>query len=122
MLPIMIGALIAVLQGFPALLYLTVGFPAAVLTAGTWTFYRMHATVAEIQVRPGAAAVRTIWECLHDRPIRWVPIFELRTSGASLTAALGDASYELDRTAWPEADALLEALTAARASGVPPRP
>ena len=37
MLPIMIGALVTVLQGFPALTYLTVGFPAALVVSMLWT-------------------------------------------------------------------------------------
>ena len=46
MLPIMIGALVTVLQGLPALTYLIVGFPAALLRAGVWTLFQMQATVA----------------------------------------------------------------------------
>lgn len=111
----MIAGLIAVLQGYPALAYLTIGFPLALAIAVGWTFFRMHATLAEVHVRPGQAAVRTVWETLRNRPLRWIPIFELRTSRTNLTLALGDAAYELDRRAWPEADTLLDALKMARA-------
>ena len=117
MLPIMIGAMVTVLQGFPALTYLTIGFPVGLLVAVLWTLFRMQATVAEIYVRPGAAAVRTVWENLHARPLRWIPIFELRAASTTLTLALGDTTYVLDRAAWPEADALLDTLKAARAAG-----
>ena len=117
MLPIMIGALVTVLQGFPALTYLTVGFPAALVASMLWTLFRMHTTIAEIYLRPGAAAVRSVWECLHAHPLHWMPIFELRTATTTLTLALGDTTYELDRTAWPDADLLLETLRAARAAG-----
>ena len=116
MLPIMIRALVTVLQGFPALTYLTVGFPSALLLAVLWTLFRMQATVAEISVRPGAAAVRSVWESLRARPLRWMPIFELRTASTTLTLALGDTTYELDRAAWPDADAVLDTLIAARAT------
>ncbi len=117
MLPIMIGALVTVLQGFPALTYLTVGFPAALVASMLWTLFRMQTTVAEIHMRPGAAAVRSVWECLHAQPLRWMPIFELRTATTTLTLGLGDTTYELDRTAWPDADLLLETLRAARTAG-----
>ena len=115
MVPIMIGSLVTVLQGLPALTYLTVGFPAALLLAVLWTLFQMQATVVEIFVRPGAAAVRTVWESLRARPLRWMPIFELREASTTLTLALGDTTYELDRAAWPDADALLDTLKAARA-------
>lgn len=116
MLPIMIGASVTVLQGLPALTYLTVGFPVAVVVAVAWTLFRMQATVAEIFVRPGAAAVRSVWESLRARPLRWVPIFELRAAPTTITLALGDTTYELDRAAWPEAEVLLDTLKAARAA------
>jgi len=117
MLPVMLGGLVTVLQGYPALAYLIVGFPVALLAALGWTFFRMHAILAEVHVRPGEAAVRTVWEYLRAHPLRWAPIYELRSAQTTLTLALGDAAYELDRTAWPEADTLLDALRVARASG-----
>jgi hypothetical protein len=113
-LPIMIGALLTVLQGYPALLYLLIGFPVAILVAASWTLFRMQATVAEIHVRPGAAAVRSIWDCAHNRALQWMPIFELRTEKQNLTVALGDTTYELDGASWPDAQALLATLQQAR--------
>ena len=119
MLPVMLGGLMTVLQGFPALAYLIAGFPVAIIVAVGWTFFRMHALIAEVHVRPGEAAVRTVWEILRNRPLRWAPIYELRTGKSSLTLAVGDAAYELNRAAWPEADTLLDALRSARAFGTP---
>ncbi len=116
MLPLMIGGLVTVLQGYPALAYLIVGFPAALILAIGWTFFRMHATVAEIRVRPGQAAVQTVWGVLRRRPPAWAPIYEIRAAASTLTFGLGDTAYELDRPAWPEADALLEALKTARSA------
>ncbi len=119
-LPVMVGALVAVLQAFPALIFLTVGFPVAVATAAAWTLFRMQATFAEIYVQPGAAALRTVWECLRrDRTLAWRPILELRATAATLTLGLGDATYDLDRADWPDADSLLEALRDARDAGSP---
>ena len=113
-LPVMIGALIAVLQGYPALAFLTVGLPMAFAVASLWTLFRMQAVVAEVLVRPGEAAVRTIWECARGRSPQWAPLYELRDDPDTLTLALGDTTYELDRAAWPEADTLLQALKNAR--------
>lgn len=116
MLPVMIGALIAVLEGYPVLPFLTVGFPLALVLAMTWTVFQVFGTIAEVHVRPGAAAVRTVSEALRSPPppLVWKPIFELRTASSMIVVALGDATYELPRQQWPEADALLDALQAAR--------
>lgn len=119
-LPVMIAALMDVLQGFPALIYLTTGLPGAALVAAAWTLFRLQATPAEICVLPGSASVRTIWECVRARPRRWLPILDLRITAATLTVGLGDAAYELNRETWPEAEALLEALRVAREAGFLP--
>ena len=116
-LPLMIAALIAVLQGFPALVYLTVGFPIALLLASVWTVYQMMATTVEILVRPGFAAIRSLWEVVFQRrAVTWLPILDLRTNPTHLILGLGDASYILERKQWPNADALLDTLRAARAA------
>jgi len=115
MLPVMVAALLAVLQGFPALVYLTVGFPVAALVAMVWTLFRMQTALAEIHVRPGAAAVVTVWRAAgSQQKLVWQPIYEIRSHAKEVSFGLGDASYELDRSRWPEADALIHALRAAR--------
>ena len=119
-LPVMIGALLAVLQGYPALIFLTLGLPGAAGLAALWTLFGMQTRPAELCVRPGAASVRTVWACLLNLPRRWHPIFDLRTTPATLTLGLGDAAYELDRAAWPESEAMLDALRAARDAGLMP--
>lgn len=115
MLPVMVAALLAVLQGFPALAYLTVGFPGAMVVAVLWTVFRMQATVTEIHIQPGAAAVVTVWQAAgKNRPLAWKPIYEIRTHTKEFSFGLGDASYELDRSRWPDADVLIHKLRAAR--------
>ena len=116
MLPIMIGALIAVLEGFVVLPFLTVGFPLALVVASSWTLFQIFSTVVEVHVRPGSAAIRTMSQALRrpSPPLRWKPIFELRTDAGAVVVALGDAAYELPRSRWPHADDLLEQLRAAR--------
>jgi hypothetical protein len=117
----MIGALIAVLEGVPVLPFLTVGFPLALVLALAWTLFRVFGTIAEVHVRPGAAAVRTVSEVLRapSASPTWKPIFELRADATMLVLALGDATYELPRRQWPEADVMLNTLRTAREA---PRP
>jgi hypothetical protein len=115
MLPLMIAALISVLQGFPVLQYLTIGFPLAIVIASLWTIFRMQASVAEIHVRPGSAAVVTVWRAVDAAPVlSWKPIYEIRTHAKEFSFGLGDASYELDRSDRPDADSLIHTLRQAR--------
>jgi hypothetical protein len=115
MLPLMIAALVTVLQGFPALAYLTIGFPIVLVLALAWTVYRLMTTPAAVFVRTGFAAVRSVWDHLFRKPTwTWLRIFDLRVSRTSLIAGLGDASYVFDRDDWPDPEALLDALRAAR--------
>ena len=115
MLPLMIAALVAALQGFPALPFLVFGAPTAFLVATAWTHHRMHITLAEVHVGEEAAAVFSVWDC--TRPVRvidWRPVLDLRHSRSSLTLTLGDTSYSLDAEAWPALDDLLADLKEAR--------
>ena len=114
MLPVMIGALVAVLQGFPVLSYLLIGFPGAIAVAMLWTHYRMRTTLAEIRVRPDAAALRTVWECARREPPAWRRVLDLRTTRSTIEATIGRGTYVLRTARWPEHDALLEALRHAR--------
>jgi hypothetical protein len=114
MLPVMIGALVAALQGYPALSYLLVGFPGAIAVATLWTHYRLRTTLAEVRVRPDAAALRTIRECARDEPPVWQRVLDLRTTRSTLEATIGRGTYTIRTARWPEHDALLEALRHAR--------
>lgn len=113
-LPVMIGALMAVLQGYPALIFLTVGAPLGIGLAALWTQMRIYTTLAELHIRPGAVALRTVWESLRDDALRWYPIFELRDSPTTISVAVGDFSQDLPKWAWPQPEAILSSLKAAR--------
>ncbi|GIV59702.1 hypothetical protein GQ464_003255 [Rhodocaloribacter litoris] len=113
-LPVMVGALLAVLQEAPALAYLTRGFPAALAVAMLWTHFRLRALPAEVQVVPGAAAVRTVWACARNEPPAWFRILDLRLTPDALQVTLGYTPYTLPFDRWPEHDDLLAALQEAR--------
>ncbi|GIV61146.1 MAG: hypothetical protein KatS3mg044_0012 [Rhodothermaceae bacterium] len=114
MLPVMIGALLAVLEGAAALPWLVAGFPAALVTAMLWTHLRLRTTPAEVQVVPGGAALRSVWECARDLPARTARILDLRTTPDALLVTLDYTSYALPYRAWPDHEALLSALQEAR--------
>ncbi len=121
-LPVMLGALAAALQGLSVLPFLTAGFPAALVAAWLWTRFQLRRTLAEVHIRPepegrtyGAAAVRTVPECLGAAaPLTWRRVHDLRASRGALEVALGRESYTLPHAAWPAFDALREALRQAR--------
>ncbi len=117
MLPVMIGALIAILEGFPGLPFLTIGFPLALICASVWAWFRIQVTPAALYIREGAASLQTVWESLRSPSKRqWLPIFELRRGPSFVTLALGDATYYLEHDDWPDLEALLNALHEARST------
>lgn len=110
MLPVMVGALVAVLQGAPALRYLTVGFPLAATAALLWTAYATLTSVAEVCVQPRAVALRTVWDCARHRPRRWEPLLELRIAAEAVQLAVPDTPYVLHQANWPAFAHLADAL------------
>lgn len=113
----MLGALAAVLQGRAALEFLWIGLPAALLIATLWTHFHLRRTLAEIRVREGAAALRTVAECLwSSSPPAWQPVHDLRTTGTVIQTSIGHQAYELPHAEWPDHEALLSALKQVRHS------
>ncbi len=119
LLPVMIGALVAALQGFPALSYLLFGFPGAISVAAVWTHYRLRTVIAEIQVSPDMAALRTVWECAREEPPSWRRVLDLRLTRTTTEATIGRGAYVLRKARWPEHEKLLEALRQARDAALP---
>ena len=114
MLPVMIATLVAALEGLSLLPFLVFGFPGAIAAATLWTRYRLSLTLAEIHVRGGEAAVRTVTEVLRDRRLTWRSVFDLRKTKTTFIVAVGRTHYELDDADWPDVRALLNALQKAR--------
>ena len=114
MLPVMIVTLVAALEGLNLLPFLLFGFPGAIVAATLWTRYRLALTPAEIHVREGEAALRTVAEVLRHGRLAWRPVFDLRKTRTTFIIALGRTQYELDDADWPDVRTLLEALQRAR--------
>lgn len=126
-IPLMLIVLAVVLQERPALGLLVYGLPAALLVATAWTHFHLRRTPAAIRVehpapagRLGRAAVLTVADCLQGRvpPARLV--VDLRRTRASTQVSVGLDTYDLPDAEWPEHDALLAALRAARHPNGPP--
>ncbi|MGI9173954.1 MAG: hypothetical protein ACR2GR_01365 [Rhodothermales bacterium] len=117
MLPVMIVTLVAALEGLSLLPFLLVGFPGAIAAATLWTRYRLTLTLAEIHVRGGEAAVRTVTDVLRHGRLAWRPVFDLRKTRTTFIVAFGRTQYELDDADWPDVRVLLDALQKARRAG-----
>lgn len=115
MLPVMIVTLVAVLEQQPVLPYLMWGFPGALALASLWTRFRLSRTPAEVHVRAGQAAVRSVHECLQtDPPLIWQRILEIRDGSSALFVTLGLDTYTFRHDEWPQHPELMKALKRAR--------
>lgn len=107
--PLMIGATTSALLGKSVWAYLVWGLPAAILLATIWTRFSMARTVAEVALRPGQAAFRSVYDVLLNRSREWAPIFDVRTTSWDTELSVGRTTYTLHPKQWPEYDALQDA-------------
>lgn len=116
MIPVMIGALVSMLQGYAALPYLTIGFPVAALAATLWTWVRVRGELCEIHIHEESVAVRSLFEAaLPASELEWKRIIDVDHEGRSATITLGLSSYRLEQADWPEWTIILRSLETARA-------
>jgi hypothetical protein len=103
MLPVMIGALVSMLQGMPALMYLYAGFPLAILVSGIWTYIRMQDVVVEIHFRDEDVGIRSLLDATNPREsIHWYRLLDLSVDGQStVRITLGRESFVLNMVDWP---------------------
>ncbi len=107
-IPIMIGATASALQGQPIWSYVAWGLPAALLVATLWAHFTLRRTVAEIRLRPGQAAVRSVRDVLRDHPPQWHPLYKVRATSWYLEVSLGWNTYEFHPQQWPDYEGLQE--------------
>lgn len=118
MLPVMIGALFSMLQGFAALPYLTLGFPIALCCATAWTWLHVRRLICEIHIYEGSVAVRTLHEAAHPpTDVEWKRILAVTTKAGHADITLGLASIRLDQDSWPEWLTVVDALRHANNTG-----
>jgi hypothetical protein len=118
MLPVMIGALFSMLQGFAALPYLTLGFPIALCCAAAWTWLYVRRQICEIHIYDDSVAVRTLHEAAQPpSDIEWKRILTVTTKAGHADITLGLASIRLDQGVWPEWLTVMDALHHANTTG-----
>lgn len=106
--PIMIGATAAALQGDPILKYLIWGFPTALIVATLWTHFRLSSTPAELHLRSGQVAIRSIQDVLLDRSLTWRPLHNVRTGREYTEVSVGWSTQICRRADWPRYEELRE--------------
>lgn len=114
----MIGATTSALLEQPVWAYLVWGLPAAIGLATVWAHFSMARTTAEIRLRSGQAALRSVYDVLRDRPLDWEPIYNVRTTSWNTELSVGRSTHELMPKQWPEYESLSEAAKHAFHPGV----
>jgi len=111
MIPVMIGALITMLEGYRVLQYLYIGFPLAVVLSAAWTSIFVQKHVAEIHVRPDAIGIRSVWEAASPKKdFTWVKLLDLDESATAIKLTAGYEIFTIHRSQWPEYNSLNETL------------
>jgi len=107
MMPVMIGALVAMLQGLPVLYFLYAGFPLAVLAAALWTIVQMRREPVELHIRDGAVSVRSLTAAAQPREnLRWYRLLDVRRRQDGIEITLGYEMYIFRKKLWPDLDEL----------------
>lgn len=107
--PLMIGATAAALKGQPVWGYLVWGFPSALLLATLWTHFRLSTTPAELYLRAGKVAVRSVQDVMLDRAPSWNPLYNVRVSSGQTEISVGWNTRICRRSEWPQYQQLREA-------------
>ena len=111
MIPVMIGALVSMLQGYAALPFLTVGFPVAAASALIWTWIRVRGVICEIHIHEESVAVRSLFDAaLPSSDLEWKRIIDVDQEGLSASLTVGLSSFRIEQGDWPEWTLILRSL------------
>lgn len=100
-LPVMIGASATALQGQPIWGYLVWGLPVALAIASVWTQFVLSMTTAEVHLRPGQCATRSVHDVLYDRPLQWDPLYNVKGAPGEIELSVGWTTRIYRRHEWP---------------------
>jgi hypothetical protein len=115
----MIGATASALQGHPVWGYLVWGLPLALVVASTWTQFTLSRTTAELHLRTGQCAVRSVHDVLSNRALDWQELYGVQESAVDVELSFGWTTLVCRREEWPEFAALKEAATRAHRASDP---
>jgi len=104
------------MQGSPVLGTLVWTAPLAYAAAAGWSLYELQRRPAEIVIRGGFAAVRSVWDVARhrdpaaDEELRLYRIFPPNRVDGELSVGIGHQVYTLRPGEWPKFGTLKEAL------------
>jgi len=110
---------VALLQGSPVLGTLTWAAPFAYAIAAGWSLYELRRKPAEIVIRGGFAAVRSVWEVARrpdpatDIDLHLYRVFPPSRVDGQLSVGIGHEVFTLRPEDWPKFATLKDALHAA---------
>lgn len=111
MLPVMIGTLVAMLQGFPVLSVIYIGFPIALLLAFFWTWVRLRSDICEVLIFDNKIALRSVFSAAHPiEDLQWKLLIDLHRGVESAVLTVGLEQFTLNMSEWPEWSRLIEQL------------
>lgn len=110
---------VALMQGTPVLGLLVWATPLAYAVAAAWALYELRRKPAEIVLRGGFAAVRSVWDVARrpdpatDKELLLFRVFPPTRVDGELTVSIGHDVYTIRPQDWPKFGKLSEALQAA---------
>lgn len=114
-LPVMIAALVTMLQGGRPLPFLLYWFPLSLGVAWWWTATRLRAEIVELTVGESSASFRTRWEVATGRKSRTPSaILDVRRSGHDLLVTIGYETIVIRQTRWRDLGKIETACRGAR--------
>lgn len=124
-IPVMIGAATVVLMGRPAWGFLVYGLPGALIVATAWTHFTLRRRFAELHLRPGEAAVRSVHDILIGRKPEWHPLHGIQAGRWDVKLSVGWRSYVFRAPEWPsyaQLRSVAEEAAEGGTSATPPSP
>jgi len=114
LLPVMVLATISALRMMPALHYLTLITPLAMLASAVWTYLVLLRRPAGVWVSEGHVGVVSVLDVVLQIPPQMAPVVDVRRLTPFTTASVGTAVYEFHDPDWPQPELLLQSLQSAR--------
>jgi len=98
--PLMIGATTSALLQQSVWPFLVWGLPIALLCGTAWTHFTLTRQPAELHLRAGQAALRSVSDVLRDRPPDWNALHNVKPTPSEVELSIGWATYQLRCANW----------------------
>ncbi len=100
--PALVIALLLALTGNRPLPFLFWSIPSGYLLASAWTVFQLRRTTAEVSIRAGSVALRSVWQIATKASKTWERLLRVLYTGHALEISLGQTVHTLLPEEWPE--------------------